>query len=325
MANSYTGADIINGALRKAGELADGTSPYQELAVKVVNDCYLDLLSASSLFDTDIGEPWPWAKSDFPISLILEAPFDDGSLTLTNGSDAGTFSVAPAVGLGSLVDRFVKVNNVPDFYRIKTHTAGATAFTLDAPYQGDSDSGLAFRAHKLIYNLGTSIARIVEPIQLYRNQAWDDNDMKIFGLDADRFHKEFPLARLQMGLPTRFARMKQSDSVFKIQMNRSVSESVKVDIEYVPYPETITPSVDSIPIIPREKRVFLEYAGAHFLCLDKGLKDQAATWFSHAQNCLRSMLRDNNRKDAEVSKNYGRILPRQDQVGVPRVGLYYEP
>ena len=130
------------------GELTDGNSPYDALAVQYLNDVYQGVLAGGNEFGIDVAEPWVWAQSKRPILLTL-VPAETGIATLTQDSNSGTFSVAPTI---SLAGRYFRVESRADIYRIATHAANATAFTLDQPYI-EAGGALNFMAFQIDYNV----------------------------------------------------------------------------------------------------------------------------------------------------------------------------
>lgn len=150
MANFRTTADILDSVLSKSGEVTNGNSPYESRALEYLNRIYHAIISGGTEFNMEVDEPWVWAKNPSPIVIELQPKYNTGSLTLTNGSAAGTFSSAPA---SSLQGWFIKVNSRAGVFKIATHTAGATSFTLDGSYDGTTGSSLNFEAFKLDYEL----------------------------------------------------------------------------------------------------------------------------------------------------------------------------
>jgi hypothetical protein len=148
MAFERTSAELVDEILELSGETTDGTSDYEDLALRKLNNVYKGLLSGGSEFGVDIAEPWVWAQAKKPIILELK-PTYEGTATLTNGSWAGTFSVAPSY---SLEGRFFRVDSRADIYRIASHTAASTSFSLDQAYLDDSGT-VTFSAYKLDYDL----------------------------------------------------------------------------------------------------------------------------------------------------------------------------
>jgi len=130
------------------GELTDGTSSYDELAVQYLNNVYQGVLSGGNEFGIEVAEPWVWAQSKRPILLSLQ-PAYQGAANITQNSNDATFTVAPTI---SLAGRYFRVQSRADIYRIATHTANTTAFTLDQPYL-ETGGALNFMAFKLDYDV----------------------------------------------------------------------------------------------------------------------------------------------------------------------------
>src|ERR1043165_2396903 len=101
MANYRSTNDLKLAVLKKCGELLDSTSDYDARAVEYLTAAHQNLLAGGNEFGIDCGEDWAWAKASRPIVLTLQAPYDTGSVTLTAGSTAGTFSIAPTDSLGN--------------------------------------------------------------------------------------------------------------------------------------------------------------------------------------------------------------------------------
>jgi hypothetical protein len=155
LAQFRTAADIIDRALSNAGEVTNGNSAYESQALDFINKVHFAIVAGGTIplgkdATVQIDESWPWAKAARPLILELQPKVDTGSVTLTQGSEVGTFSDAPAA---SLAGWFIRVTGRDEVIRIGAHTAGATAFELDSAYPDDSGSGLLFTCFKLDYDL----------------------------------------------------------------------------------------------------------------------------------------------------------------------------
>lgn len=155
MAQYRSTADILDLALQKAGEVTNGNSPYESQALNYLNRVHHAIVAGGTIpigKDTtvEIDEVWPWSRSKRPLIIELQPKHDTGTVTLTQGSEAGVFSSAPS---SSLVGYHFKVEGREEVFKIASHTAANTAFELDAAYPDDSGSGLSFRAFKLDYEL----------------------------------------------------------------------------------------------------------------------------------------------------------------------------
>lgn len=113
------------------------------------------MITGGSEFNLEVDEPWIWARARRPLVLEIQPAYTTGSVTLTQGSESGTFSSAPSA---SLEGYFLKLDNGPEIYRIAQHTAASTAFEIDAAFPQTSVSGQAYHAFLTDYDLvGTYI------------------------------------------------------------------------------------------------------------------------------------------------------------------------
>lgn len=324
MANSNSASDILKGALKKAGEATDGSSSYHELALRLLNNSYKAILAGSSAFSADVGEPWPWARERHPRSIVLKPPFQDGSVALTNGSASGTFSVAPSALLGSLEGRVLKMDGRADYFRISQHTAGSTAFQIDVPYTDLTGGAINFKAIPLVYELGSGILRLVEPMRVYQIQSYaEDRDGQIYGIDINTLRREFPMNLMRAEVPIRFAtvyRDTENQTSWQVQFASYVLNDTKVDLDVIAVPDDLLDSDQSFPCIPIEHRPVLESATAHFLCVEKN-DSNADYFFKVTQAMILSMQGAQNKEIQQVSRQRGQLVPRADLANRKR-GLF---
>lgn len=145
--------DLKKDALERVGELTDGTSDLDTRAVKYLNDAYQGLFAGGSEFGVDMDEFWIWAKAKRPIIVTLQPAIETGTVTLTNGSTDGTFSSAP---VASQEGRFLKIEARDEYFRIRSHSGGATAFEIDEGYTEDSGT-FNFKSIQLEYEVSDDL------------------------------------------------------------------------------------------------------------------------------------------------------------------------
>lgn len=310
MANLTTTADIKTAALNSAGELTNGNSDFDARIVEYINRMNMEVCTGGSTFNPDMLEPWDWSRAKVPGILILKPPYSTGSVSLTNGSASGTFSSPPPA---DLTGYYLKVIDRAEFYRIITHSAGNPAFTIDAPYT-EASGAFNFTANKLDYTLTAGIARLIDPMRIYRFQPYgEDQDGKIYGISYSELSREYPLRLLRSGTPTRFSILSDTDGTFTIRFNTTPSQDTKLEYDYIPFPTALTASPDTTPILPREDRDVLLYGAVYWLMVDKN-DSRADTYFKLAQSKLQNMLLVRRKQYGRVSKYVGRLIPRIDQV-----------
>lgn len=161
MAQFRTSADVLDLALIAAGEVTNGNSPYETQALNYLNRVHFALIAGGTIpvgKDTtiEIDEVWPWSKAQRPIILELQPKYDTGTIAVTLGSEAVTLSSAPSY---SLAGYHINFTGRDEWFRVASHTAGATALELDSAYP-DASGSLSFTAAKLDYDLVPSYLTI---------------------------------------------------------------------------------------------------------------------------------------------------------------------
>jgi len=317
VSNFYSGADLKRGVLQRIGELTDGTSSYEELAMRRINELYFNVIAGGNEFDVDLGEPWIWARAPQPLIITLVPPYQTGTVSVTNNSAAGSFSVAPTVSLKNQYLQILDTGN-PEKYKIISHTANATAFTLDGPYNGSTGASSSFQVLMINYQIGndTDILRLVEPFRVYK-MTWDeDRNYQVYGLDPNSFDYNYPLGSIVQGMPNRFKIWKDEDKNIWAQMNEFLTEQSRMEVDYIPIPDELTDSDESIPLIPREFRTILEYGPTAMLMLEKG-DGRAPSYIQLTQAKMKAMLKATRKEQSHLnSKSKGRLVPRPEFIRV---------
>lgn len=320
-----TTADLLEDALRKSGEKTDGTSDYLASGLQYMNALYQAILAGGNEFDVDLGDPWPWAKAKYPGILTIGLPYNTGTVSLTQGSTSGSFSAAPVT---SQVGNYLQIQNgVFEFYRITAHIAGATALTLDGPFNYPTALGTAapFNSIQLDYDLnpGLKIIRQIGPMKVYQTQTTDsDNEGKITGMNLREFEKKWPLYRITYGIPTEYAVLAVTDGIPTVRFNKFIANipnglgyPARVEYDFIPQQTDLTNDSSSIPVIPDEFKSCLSLGVAYYICLDKE-DAKAATFEKLTREKLRAMSNASRREFMQISKNRGRYLARGDDFGV---------
>lgn len=153
MSNFRNTNDLKKDVLERVGELTDGTSDFDTRVVKYINDAYQGLFAGGSEFSLDMDEFWIWAKARRPLILTLLPAIETGTVTLTKGSTDGTFSSGP---VASQEGRFLKIEARSEYFRIRDHTAGGTAFEIDQGYTEDSGT-FNFKSIRLEYEVSDDL------------------------------------------------------------------------------------------------------------------------------------------------------------------------
>lgn len=319
MANFATTADILEVALRQAGEVYREATPLYSKALEYLNYSYRLVLAGPSEFDLDFNEPFSWAREETPAILTLKGAYEVGTVALSNGSSTATLSAIPADSL-SLKDYHLKVDGRPEYYRVMAHTAGTDELTLDAPFIGVDSPTAKYKAVKLIYDLGSNILRLCEGFRVYRNNS-GDQDFTVNYLPLNQFRRDWPISKLQQRVPVTFTVLTENDDEFLVQFSSFVDEDTRVEIDYVKKPAPLTVDPVTSPIIPLKDRMVLAYLVAAQILFNEKKQDAAGSvQWNFAKNKLRSMIEGDAKRSSLGNKYYGRLIPRRDQVN--RLGRY---
>lgn len=320
MANTYSTSDVVKGSLQRVGERTDGSSPYHQLALKYVNRGYTDVLKGNSIFAPEVRECWLWAKQTSAFQLLPN--YNTGSATLTQGSTAATFSVAPTISLAGY--NFTIVNapnsNTNSYYTISAHTASSTSFTLDFQYVETSGT-YSFNAIPLEVNLNRGILRLADPLRQYNTRVLEFGELpqdmgRIYYIDYNKFWDSWPLELLLNDIPSRFTIISYSDSNMVLRFNKYVSNAIRIDYDFISTQPLLTDSNSSVPLVPFEDRDVLEFTAAYYLYLDKKQPTDAETNRNLAMTKIMAMKMANQGQQ-KLGKTFGQLIPRLDDTAIP--------
>lgn len=302
--------ELKKSALVRSGELIDGTSDYDSIALEQINDGLRKIFSGSNAFNVNLGEPWEWAKSKNPGILTLLPVFETGTVSFTNASTAGTFSLAPSVSLGSFAGRLFSVSARDTVYRIASHVAGATSFILDQEYLESTGTALKFKAIQIDYDLTDGIERLIGPMRTFGIQSGKENDGQIQGLSLASFDREFKLNEIQVGTPDRFAFVYQTDGKITVRFNRYPASNLRVEYDFIPVaPRQQCREFETSDVGPREVQLFtlgsgIDLAASEFLLLENALGVQVCVWFDQDEANLVPVGPLANAADAKIKVPY---------------------
>ncbi len=300
----YENTHLIKEDVLFRGGESKASSDYASQVVDYINRVYRTLCTGASEFLPEYVEDWWWMRSRGTLTLL---PAQTGNAAVTQDSTAITFAVAPAQ---SVAGYKFKVDDHPEVFEISSHTAAATAATLDSPYTGPTNSGASYRLMKLKYTLDSSVAAILGPMIGYRNNP------RIYGIEPERMDELYPTALLTPGVPRAFA----LDDLQIVRFSHgglTNGQSMRVEYRFRSVVTTLTDDTSSIPLVPLEWRHLLADMALTYLLLDKN-DDRSNAVALSARTGLAAMLKENRRKLAKMGgESLGRIYPRQAQLDVP--------
>lgn len=307
MANYSTSADLIDDVLWRTGELTsagDRTSDMATWTLTYLNRVYQSICLGGGELVPDMYEDWWWLWKSPPGTVVLNPEWTTGTVTVTNNSTSGSFSTKPVDVNGSNISVqgwFLKVQGSSlghqDVFRISSHVAGATAFTLDTIFTGTTSSGASFDAFQLEYQLGaTDILRLISPLRQYRTS---DPQYDVELIDAAAMDASYPLKLVESGTPTRAAVVAVTAAgLVTLRFNRwggtANTDFVRLEYDYLQAPAALTDGTGT-PLVPAFFRRVLSDWASFFILLDKN-DDRAQTVGAMAKAGLRSMQLENKKK-----------------------------
>lgn len=314
MANYMTTADLKKDVLLKSGELTDGTSEYDTLAIQYLNRAQQAMVSGALELGLDVGEPYPWAINKYPSVITLQPANISFAFNMTNGSTSGTFNSAPAT---SFKDWYINLYDYAECYRIVSHTAGSASFTIDGAFNNPtSTSAYSGQLLLLDYVLDANILRLVAPFVTYRNTTVLYNDAgQIVFTDLSNFNRQYPINQLETGTPNVATEIYKDTSTMTptIRINRIPDQQLRVEYNYVSIPPTLTDDDASIPIVPYNHRITLAHYATYYLLLDKN--DQRSAEYRQLTIAgVQALKREIQQQKILGNPNYGCLVPRPDLV-----------
>lgn len=298
MANYTTSADLVEDILFRAGEETDGSSDFNDAALRYLNRAYQALWSGGGEFLPLANEKWWWLRAESEITLL--PLHEEGTVQVTDGSTTIQFSDPPSF---SLADFWIKITGEPsEVYRIETHTAGAVAATLENEFIGDTSTAADFRAYRTDYDLGVTPLELMSPFYAPRD------DEQIHLIATSEFDRKFPLKDIKKGTPKNFTPLSES----RVRFNRAGKEEDKLRVRffYLQEPDDLDNDMEE-PLVPRRYRKTLADMALFFLYTDKD-DDRAQRLGQIASSGLQSMVTENRRRWATLGQ-MGQLLARQPQ------------
>lgn len=144
-------------------------STYGELRYRVITrvpGSNLDLVDGWLLDRyTQILDRLQWRRMDAEAVLVTVAPYTDGTLAVTNGSDIATLTGGTFTS--DMTGRAIRIASRDEFYEFNFVDAGTVQ--LDRVYEGDTDAAAAYSVWQSVYPLPTDL-RILKSISA---PGWD--------------------------------------------------------------------------------------------------------------------------------------------------------
>lgn len=318
MANYLDIEDIRADALLRAGEPQSALSDFYGQAITYVNRVLQDLLlggsvavgrdlaTSAGIYADVVGLPitdWWWARKQPRGVLNTDALIEDGVVTVTEGSTAVTFSVAPAA---SVAGWRLDVAHLPTVPRILTHVAGSTSATLDAAWPEVTSTGASYTLFNVEYDLPADFLRFAGTPYLHSRY------MDAIPVGVRENHDMwYPFGTFFKAPPTSAALIQPQ----RIQLNSYDTRAYRLEFDYIFMPPDLQAG-GPIPL-PRHHRAVLAIGAAMLICFDKG-DDKAERLASEFRERVSLLVQEHRKMMSSGSPTMGvhKIWPSRD----PRKG-----
>jgi len=334
MANFSTIQDLIAHALFRAGEFTAGSLADGDFyngtdggpVLGYINDVVEGLLLGSPLGLTDErgmtmpSVDWWWARKHPAGLLALKAPQTSGTVSITKGQQALTFSTLLAEGSAivgqAIVGQFI-VGGAVDLtgYRIRIGTSrylpriascdttgNITRATLDGVWPDTSVTNGSFTAFKLEYDLASDFLRFSgEPTM-------SADPWRFPVMDADTLDQRFPISSVTGGRPEAAALIAPQ----KIRLSHYPSDVDRVEYNYIFLPDRFTLATTDLVLPPHYRRI-LAVGAAYYIAYDKA-DTKAGDLRTEFLGLYRAMASEHMKHQRKMSKGFGRINYRLGQV-----------
>ncbi|MGH8897524.1 MAG: hypothetical protein ACRDZ4_10970 [Egibacteraceae bacterium] len=329
MANLTTTEDLRLDALFRAGEPASSSSQLYAKALEYVNRVQQDLLlggavavgrdlaTSAGIYAHVVDLPitdWWWARKQPRGIVTTDALIEAGTVTVTQGSAAATFSVAPAVSVAGWRLEVAKLPTVP---RVLSHTAASTSATMDAPWPEATQTAAVYVVYNVEYDLASDFLRFAGAPYLYSR--YQDP----IPVSTREVHDQaYPFGTFFKEPPTAAALIQPR----RIQLNSYDTRPYRLDYDYIFMPADLTASPGTEePLLPRHHRAVLSIGSAMLLAFDKD-DDRAKNLASEFRERVQRLVQEHRKQLSSGSMTYGvhrtrigqsdrkgRIQPRGEQ------------
>lgn len=205
-------------------------------------------------------KPMAWTWAHVKDEVLTQKKYSTGTVSMTVGSLNGTFSTAPA---DSMAGMLIKLTAYPEIYRIATHTAATTAFTLEETFIADNAdnaevfTGQGFKIWQDRYLLNDEISEVIQVTTDKRSRPLDAYNKAQFD--------EYVTNNPQMeGIPAMYSDDEDDDGQKYIYLYPSCFEKpVRIKVRGVVKVTKLDSDGDE-PIIPIQDRIVLYYGALSF-------------------------------------------------------------
>ena len=263
-----------------------------------------DLATSAGIYAHVVDLPitdWYWARKQ-PRGIVTTDPLvETGTVTVTEGSTAVTFSSGPTASVAGWRLEVAKLPTVP---RILSHTAGSTSATLDAVWPEDTQTTATYVCYNVEYDLASDFVRFAGSPYLHSRY------MDPIPVGSRESHDAaYPFGTFFKSPATAAAMIQPR----RIQLNSYDDRRYRLEYDYVFMPADLTASPSSEePLVPRPHRGVLASGAAMLLAFDKS-DDKAENLASEFRETVQRLVQEHRRGLSGGSMTYGVHRTRMGQ------------
>lgn len=315
MATLETVEDLRSDALFRAGEPTTSTSSFYTKSLEYLNRIQQalllgggiavgrDLATSAGIYahvvDLPITDFW-WARKNPRGVLTTDALIETGTVTVTEGSTAVTFSSAPTRSVAGWRLEVAKLPTVP---RVLTHVAGATAAVLDAPWPEDTQTAAAFVVYNVEYALPGDFLRFAGAPYLH-SRYQDPIPVSV----PEVHDAAYPFGTFFKEPPSAAAMLQPR----LIQLNSYDTRSYRLEFDYIFMPPDL--QANGTVLLPHHHRSVLSSGAAMLIAFDKN-DDRAENLASEFRETVRRLVQEHRKQLSAGSMTYGTFQTRMGQGG----------
>lgn len=289
-----TSQDLVKDVLDRGDELTDGSSDFDDSALKYLNRAYRMLWMGGNEFISNSNPDWFWLRATGIITL--QPAIEALTISVTNNSASFELSATPSV---TVQDYFLKISDHPDVFQVGVHDGLGATGQLDSVWTGTTATAAECTLLPLQYSLATGVIRLLDPMKTDRDGKKDIN-----GMDLDELESSYPLNGIVKGVPTAFGMVDTNE----VRFNTYQDELVRIRYTYLQRPVDLVNSATQTPAVPLHYRYVLADMALYFLYGDKEDQRQEGTG-QQARAGIEAMTNENRSKFVK-SGEMGEISPR---------------
>lgn len=311
MGNYETVDDIRTDALRRAGEPQSSTSDFWTDSLTYINKVQQililgggvavgrDLATSAGIYSQLVSQPltdWWWARKFG--AFTMTTGITTGTVSLTQGSTAVTFSSAPS---SSVKGWRIEVNKLRTVPRFASHAPGSTSAVLDAEWPEDDVTGGTYRCWQEEYDLADDFVRFAGAPVLHSNYL-----PPLPVTHREQLVTHSPLQLLNEGEPKQAAMIAPRKLIFD---TFDTTRGYRFEYEYICMPTDLV--AGGVILLPHHHRQVLAVGTSMLILHDKN-DSKAETMASEYRELVARMAQEHRHLLGAGSPNFGQFKLRAE-------------